>query len=64
MKTENEPFFGSDGNEIYCDPSNTLTLSAENLIGIGIVVSEILPAKLKSRGTLIQAGIFIQQNTV
>ena len=42
----------------------TSALSVDNLIEIGLAVSEIWPGKLKSQGALIQAGVFIQQNTV
>ena len=43
----------------------TLTISAQNLIGIGLVVFEIEPVKFKSRGVcFIQAGTFIRQNMV
>ena len=43
---------------------NMLTLSAENVIEIGLVVSEIWPGKSKVRGAFIQTGTFIRQNTV
>ncbi len=35
--------------KLGCEILNTLSLSAENLIEIGSVVSEIWPGKLKSR---------------
>ena len=43
---------------------NTLTLSAENLDEIHLIVFEIWPGSQKSRGAFIHAGAFIQQNTV
>ena len=46
------------------EPTNTSTLSAENLIEIASVVSEIWPGKVKVRGAFIQAGAFIRQNMV
>ena len=44
--------------------NDTSTLSAENLIQIGLLDSEIWQVKFKSRGAFIQAGTFIQRNTV
>ena len=49
---------------IVCDLRYTSTLSAENLIEIGSGVSEIWPGKFKCWDVFIQAGAFIQQNTV
>ncbi len=43
---------------------NTLTLSAENMNEIGLIVFEIWPGKGKVGGAFIQAGVFSRRNTV
>ena len=47
-----------------CELHNTLTLSAENLIKIGSVVSDIWPDKIKSWCAFNQASTFIRRHTV
>ena len=51
-------------NPYRCQISMNLTISAENLIQIGSVISEIyVQVKSKVRGTFIYGGAFIRQNT-
>ena len=51
VEAENQPLSLSDLNEFRSvDPTILPTLSAENMIQIGLVVSEPEPVKLKSRG--------------
>ena len=60
-EAENEPLPSSDFNEA----TNTITISAENLIQIGSVVCEIRSGKnQKSLDAFIQADGFIRQNMV
>ena len=60
-EAENEPLTLSHYNEIHCVNS----CIPQDLIQTGLVVSKIWPGKVKSwRGAFIQAGTFIQQNTV
>ena len=47
-----------------CELMYTLTLSAKKLIQIGLVVLRYGQVKTKVGGMFLQAGMFIQQNTV
>ena len=58
-EAENNLLSWFDFNEINGELLNTLTLSAGNLIGVGLVVSELWPGKFKSGVCLFrQARLF------